>query len=356
MRGKNAERFVVLDGLRGAAAFSIVTVHASSPTWKALLPQAPLAVDFFFALSGFVIAYAYRERFLSGLSVFEFMRARLVRFWPMLLAAYTLAFASTLIGAAMRGGFIAPLNHYLASIILGLAFLPVPPGLATDPRYAFPVVGPSYTMFFELSVNLLFALLVARLTRSLLVAIVVVFAGLLIWTASEYGTIIQGVAWNGFIGAFPRVGFSFFCGILVYELWRRWRPPSMPAWCSFVLLLAVFVMPESGAWYELISVFAFFPALILFSAGARATGRFEWICLNIGALSYGFYITHQPVTRLVEAVVPYFGVTPENLDVWLVLLVVVVTGVLVILLTHFYERPFRRILGRLVSARAATAP
>jgi peptidoglycan/LPS O-acetylase OafA/YrhL len=303
-----------------------------------------------------VIAHAYGERFRSGLSVFEFMRARWVRFWPMLLAAFILAFAGTLIGAAMRGGFLVPLNHYLASITLGLAFLPVPLGLSTDQRSAFPIVGPSYTMFFELSANLLFALLALRLTRSLLAAIVVVFAGLLIWTASEYGTIIQGWLWQGFIGAFPRVGFSFFCGVLVYELWQRWRPPSIPAWCSFVLLLAVFVMPASGAWYELISVFAFFPALILFSAGARAMGRFEWTCLNIGALSYGFYINHAPIIHYVEAIVPYFGVTPEVLDVWLVLLEVAITGVLTILLTRFYERPFRRILGRLVCARAATAP
>ncbi len=353
---KNAERFVVLDGLRGAAAFAVVTVHASSPTCKALLPEAPLAVDFFFALSGFVIAHAYGERFRNGLSVFEFMQARWVRFWPMLLAAFSLAFVYTLMGAAMRGGFLAPLNKYLASIILGLTFLPVPPGLSTDPRVAFPIVGPSYTMFLELSVNLLFALLAARLSRSLLAAIVVFFAGLLIWSAWEYGTIIEGWLWEGFIGAFPRVGFSFFAGALVYELWRRWRPPSMPAWCSFVLLLVVFVMPASGAWYELMSVFAVFPALILFSAGARATGRFEWTCLKIGSLSYGFYIIHVPITHFVEAIVPYFGVTPEVLDIWLVLLVLAITGVLTILLTRFYERPFRRILNRLVWARAATTP
>jgi len=149
------------------------------------------------------------------------------------------------------------------------------------------------------------------------------------------------------------VGFSFFSGALVYELWRRWRPTPMPAWCSFVLLLVVFGMPASGAWYELIAVFAFFPALILFSAGAHVTGRFEWTCLKIGALSYGFYIIHVPITRFIEAIVPYFGVTPEVLDVWLVLLVVAITGVLTILLTRFYEQPFRRILGR---ARAATTP
>ena len=61
-----------------------------------------------------------------------------------------------------------------------------------------------------------------------------------------------------------------------------------------------------------------------------------------------------PITRFIEAIVPYFGVTPETLDVWLVLLVVAITGVLTILLTRFYEQPFRRILRRFVEARAAT--
>jgi len=61
----------------------------------------------------------------------------------------------------------------------------------------------------------------------------------------------------------------------------------------------------------------------------------------------------DPFARLGASMVRWRWVV---LAVWLVLLVVVVTGVLVILLTHFYERPFRRILGRLVCARAATAP
>ncbi len=57
------EHFEVLDGLRGAAAMLVVLFHIQGITvnWdgaKVILHHAPLAVDFFFALSGFVIGYA----------------------------------------------------------------------------------------------------------------------------------------------------------------------------------------------------------------------------------------------------------------------------------------------------------
>jgi peptidoglycan/LPS O-acetylase OafA/YrhL len=210
-------------------------------------------------------------------------------------------------------------------------------------------------MFLELSANLAFALIAARLTRSLLAAIVVGFGVLLAWTAAHYGTIILGWPWHGFIGSLPRVGFSFFAGVLVYDLWRRWQPPSMPGWASFAVLLLVFVIPVNGAWYELLSAFVIFPALVMFSADARATGRFEAACLSAGTYSYGFYILHQPVIRYVETVLPRLGVTPEDLDVWLVLMIVAITVPITVVLTRFYERPFRHMLGRLTGARAATA-
>src|SRR6202789_4543794 len=61
------ERFEVLDGLRGTAALLVVLFHIQGITvdWqgpKVLLHHAPLAVAFFFALCGFVIGYAYDDR------------------------------------------------------------------------------------------------------------------------------------------------------------------------------------------------------------------------------------------------------------------------------------------------------
>jgi peptidoglycan/LPS O-acetylase OafA/YrhL len=55
--------------LRGIAAIVVVIFHDLSPfDLDSLIPHAPLAVDFFFCLSGFVVAYAYEKRLLGTMS------------------------------------------------------------------------------------------------------------------------------------------------------------------------------------------------------------------------------------------------------------------------------------------------
>jgi peptidoglycan/LPS O-acetylase OafA/YrhL len=76
-----------LDGLRGVAAILVVLFHENY--WfsqTGLVPKAYLAVDFFFCLSGFIIAYSYSEHLISGqLSFLKFSAIRLVRLYPLYL-------------------------------------------------------------------------------------------------------------------------------------------------------------------------------------------------------------------------------------------------------------------------------
>ena len=58
--------YPVLDGLRGVAAILVVIFHIleahSTSHLDLMINHGYLAVDFFFLLSGFVIAYAYDDR------------------------------------------------------------------------------------------------------------------------------------------------------------------------------------------------------------------------------------------------------------------------------------------------------
>jgi hypothetical protein len=81
------EHFEVLDGLRGSAAFLIVIFHPFNYSfgWNtalSLVRHAYLAVDFFFGLSGFVVAYAYDDRW-TKMSIPQFFRIRLIRLHPL---------------------------------------------------------------------------------------------------------------------------------------------------------------------------------------------------------------------------------------------------------------------------------
>ena len=74
------DRFVSLDGLRGIAAIAVMLFHVS----LGYMPGGSLAVDFFFCLSGFVIALAFGKRFANGLSFRAFAKARFARLYPMM--------------------------------------------------------------------------------------------------------------------------------------------------------------------------------------------------------------------------------------------------------------------------------
>src|SRR3954452_18230692 len=81
--------YQVLDGLRGVAAITVVIFHtfeayADENRFRQILNHGYLAVDFFFLLSGFVIAYAYDDRW-GKMTQWEFYKRRLIRLQPMVI-------------------------------------------------------------------------------------------------------------------------------------------------------------------------------------------------------------------------------------------------------------------------------
>lgn len=88
---KSRQHFIILDGLRGIAALAIVIFHFMEWAYpdfsKNFIAHGFLAVDFFFCLSGFVIAYAYDNR-IEKMGVLEFFKSRAIRLHPLILALY----------------------------------------------------------------------------------------------------------------------------------------------------------------------------------------------------------------------------------------------------------------------------
>ena len=82
--------YEILDGLRGVAALLVVFYHifeglsfAAGGTVITVINHGYLAVDFFFILSGFVIGYAYDDRWGKTLTLGNFFKRRLIRLHPM---------------------------------------------------------------------------------------------------------------------------------------------------------------------------------------------------------------------------------------------------------------------------------
>ena len=83
------QHFEILDGLRGVAALVVLVFHvfevfAGGDHKKLMFNHGYLAVDFFFLLSGFVIAHAYDNRW-NTMSLADFAKRRLIRLHPMII-------------------------------------------------------------------------------------------------------------------------------------------------------------------------------------------------------------------------------------------------------------------------------
>ncbi|WP_286772069.1 acyltransferase [Sphingomonas sp. 66-10] len=88
---QRSRSYHVLDILRGIAAMSVVVLHFPHAFAPIAAPGAYLAVDLFFAMSGFVLANAYDARLAGGMKAGAFLRARLIRLFPFYLFALLLS-------------------------------------------------------------------------------------------------------------------------------------------------------------------------------------------------------------------------------------------------------------------------
>ncbi|MBC7769861.1 MAG: acyltransferase [Phycisphaerales bacterium] len=340
------ERFAVLDGMRGLAALAVITDHVPSALMTSLLPGRYLAVDFFFVLSGFVLAHVYGERLRTGMSFSAFMRVRAVRLWPLYLAG-------TLIGAALallyviRGWNEASPLQVGTSLLFALFLLPCPPSLSIWPNAPYPLNGPAWSLFFEMFVNAIFALVARWLSPVLCLGVMAVSGILLVLSAFSFGQLDGGFAWSNFIVGFPRVTFGFFTGVWLYLVRAHERVPALPTWAAYIALAAVFMIPGEGlvrSFVDLIAALILFPALVAFCANSRAKGAVLWLSTLIGALSYGVYILHVPLWGWLNLVLERLGIVlPGIVNV---LLAAAAALAIAALLDKVYDRPLRRRLSR----------
>lgn len=295
------ERLVALDGLRGVAALAVVFRHAH----VAALPFAHgyLAVDLFFLLSGFVIAKSYEPRLARGrLTVPAYMLVRLERLYPLLALGSLIGVALWAIGLSeislTGSGLMA---RALASQFLLVPFLAMP--------FFFAFNSAHWSIVFELVANVTHAALLPRLGTRALTGIVAVSALGMVAGALHYGTLDLGWTWDTLAFGFPRVGFGFFGGVLLFRTRGHWRGvmPALPLWVPALMLLAIADLPSAltasrlhFALADLVSVLLIFPPLVMVTTQARGGALAE----ALGTLSFPLYAIHKPVVEAMLSLHP----------------------------------------------------
>ncbi|NBC38136.1 acyltransferase family protein [Novosphingobium sp. FSY-8] len=297
--------FEVLDGLRGSAALLVVLFHIQGITVgfqgpKLWLHHAYLAVDFFFGLSGFVIGYAYDDRW-GRMGLGAFVRTRLVRLHPLVVLGALMGFASYVLDPFSAEQAAVPLSSVLFALALSLLALPAGP-LPNRWTDTHTLNGPTWTLLQEYIGNIAYALVLRRLPNWGLGVVAAVGAVALIVAGQKLGSLDSGWGFDNFAMGLVRMTFPFVMGLLLYRLrdrLPRWQVGFGPLSLVLVVAFALPTWEPSGgiAWnglYEVACVLILFPLIVLAGAHSAAGWGGGALCRQAGRLSYPLYITHYP--------------------------------------------------------------
>ncbi len=306
------QRLLLLDGMRGIAALAVVAFHMPR-TGPSFFAEAWLAVDFFFLLSGFVMARAYGSRF-DTMGFREFMRARLRRLYPAILVGLALAVALHLT--------LAPPDEQLwVKIILAAAMLPFPLG------YMFPLNGVQWSLMFELMANALHAALPAKAMDVAAPVFAAAGAACLIVAFLSGTTINAGNTLSTLWIGVARVLFSFFAGVTLFGLYQRGalqRWLSLSAFTVLALFVVVLALPtlNAEAPRDLVTTLLLWPlVLVLALRVPEPIGWFAASCRRLGWLSYPLYATHMPINEAMQPLMRSWG-WPGTALCWVAVLAV----------------------------------
>lgn len=365
--------YELLDGLRGVAAVLVLFYHIFEGFSFAevtngdgdgiitTLNHGHIAVDFFFILSGFVISYAYDDRW-KKMNTWQFFKRRLIRLHPMLvMGAIIGTITFTVAGFEKWDGTTTPTGWVMIAMLLTMFMIPAVPGVPYEVRgngEMFPLNGPGWSLFFEYIGNILYALFIRRLSTKLLAVLTIILGILHAWffVGNVSGYDMVGVGWTidelNFWGGLVRMLFPFTMGMLIA---RTFKPRKVKGafWICSAMLVVLFSVPyiatESNislnSLYEVICIATIFPFIVWLGACGSCGKKTAKINRLLGDISYPLYIVHYPIMYL------FYAWLIENRYYTLqecpgmALLVIASSIVLAFLCLKLYDEPVRRWLG-----------
>ena len=313
--------YALLDGLRGVAAMLVVWYHvfegfqfAGNKPVIDFINHGYLTVDFFFMLSGFVIGYAYDDRWGKSLTMSGFFRRRLIRLHPMVMLGALIGAISFLLTSMERwDGTHSTLLLTLIALVCSWLMIPALPGMQRDVRgngEMFPLNGPCWSLFFEYIGNILYAIIIRRLSTRALAWLTALLCCALTWFAvtnqSGYGSI--GVGWTvdttNLLGGTLRMLCPFTIGMLMSRVFKPIKNVRGTFWICTIILLVLFHVPfidggtpmSLNGIFEVACIICIFPIIVwLGASGTTTDNTSRRICRFLGDISFPLYIVHYPL-------------------------------------------------------------
>lgn len=346
---QSKQHFHILDGLRGVAALAVVIFHFMEMVFldysKNFIAHGFLAVDFFFCLSGFVIAYAYDDR-IANMGIKAFFISRLIRLQPLVIAGSILGLLTFLFDPFVTYQSTYGVGRLGLILLTSMLLIPFP---VMAERYfnLFGLNAPAWSLFWEYTANIIYAFVLYKIARRYLLLLTVFFAIILCIVSYRTGNLMGGWGKDTFKDGGARIGYSFLAGLLIYRSgWIIKNKLGFPA--LSVLLALAFVMPWTkwnGITDALVVIF-YFPLLIAVGAGTKLTSAMKRICIFSGRISYPLYMTHYAALWMFNNYInSHQPVTKKQLTLIIAVSIIALIGIAYLFMV-MYDTPVRRYLAK----------
>ncbi len=343
-------RYRILDSYRFIAASLICVYHFNKANVLGLATLSPLfenirlMVDFFFVLSGFVIARTYLGKVTDTAGYGRFMGRRFARLYPLHLLTLLVGIAGSMV---IGTGQLQPgTNPEVFSTTAILANLTLTHSLGVTSYGSFNI--PSWSISAEMFVYALFplfALMITRLPALANAALVVGYVVATVVIRDHFGLRDWTLTWfdMGALRAVP----TFFTGVLIAHLlstrWKDFAPSIWWAHAAFLLALVPMHLNARDEW-----ALACFALVVVLAAAAEQHGAKSRMqgdrFVHLGDASYSLYMWHMPVKVGIFAVIGKLLGT-ALLPMWLAAILSFAVSLGVALLCYrLFEMPMRRLI------------
>lgn len=288
--------YPILDGLRGTAAILVVIFHLLEGYYPDMafhpMHHGFLAVDFFFLLSGFVVGYAYDDRW-SNMSVLDFFKIRLVRLHPLVILSVVIGAVAYWFDPYTEAVQHTSFIKLTVVMLIGCTLIPSPDIRGWNETHC--LNGPCWSLLQEYIANILYAFVGRRLSKTALWSVVIISGIILTVVAAWRGDVATGWGYDSFWIGLVRMMFPFFAGLLLFRIGKLVHIPYAYSICSLVLIL-LFFLPrfKYNGLYEAACIILAFPLVVAIGAGGKIDGRWAKLCNFSGAISYPIYLLHYP--------------------------------------------------------------
>jgi len=218
----------------------------------------------------------------------------------------------------------------------------------------FPLNFPTWSLFFEIVINLGYVLIAPYLTDRVLTLLMgASFIGLTC-IGYTFGTLDQGTQRHQFFGASARVTFGFCIGTVQSRSWlaRKSKISFHPMFLFILLWLPLVLKPDGStlAWlYDLAIVGIYMP--ILLWLGASSSPSETWLSASrvLGILSYPICVIHVPIWNSLRASYGWQGnEILHKYEPWSGFVLVIVLCIIAWSMDKFVDRPTRRLLSNIL--------